>query len=338
MIRRKTGLFVLSLVAVLAVVAVGSYQYLLHWADRPIAHPVDPAPYVTTFAPGASLVALANELHQNQLLDSPRRWLVLGRLTGMDTQLQAGEYRFESSQTPRQWLEAMYRGDTVNYEFRIEEGATVAMTLARLALAEPLEHTLRAHDAESLLAELPLSAPFAEGMFLPETYYYQRGDLDREILQRAHGAMQATLKSVWASRASNIELKNSSEVVILASIIEKETGLADDRNLISQVFHNRLRKRMRLQSDPTVIYALGSRFDGNLTRADLHFDSPFNTYRYRQLPPTPIALPSVASLRAAVQPSAGEFLYFVARGDGSSQFSKTLAEHNAAVRKYQLSN
>jgi UPF0755 protein len=173
-------------------------------------------------------------------------------------------------------------------------------------------------------------------MFFPDTYQYRRGDLDRDLLLRAHDAMQRLLEESWRQRGENLQIETPEQAVILASIIEKESGLAADRGLISQVFHNRLAKRMMLQTDPTVIYALGAAFDGNLTRAHLKMDSPYNTYRRRGLPPTPIALPSAAALHAALHPLNGDFFYFVAKGDGTSQFSRTLAEHNRAVRKYQL--
>ncbi len=183
---------------------------------------------------------------------------------------------------------------------------------------------------------MELQWDFAEGMFFPDTYQFRRGDSDRSVLLRAHQAMLDQVESIWQGRALDLGLSTRHELVVLASIIEKETGAEADRAQISQVFHKRLQEGMRLQTDPTVIYALGEAFDGNLTRAHLKIDSPFNTYRVRGLPPTPIALPSAASLQAAAHPADGDFLYFVARGDGSSQFSRTLAEHNRAVRRYQL--
>jgi UPF0755 protein len=321
-----------------------SYWYLMRWAERPLAGdiriPADTVAEdrgrVVQLNPGETLATLALQLQQQGLLDGRQRLVLLGRLSGLDTQLQAGEYRIDPQLTPRLLLRKLAAGDVVTYEFRIEEGSTVAMMLGALAAQEPLTHSIRATDAVALHAELKLSAPFAEGMFFPDTYQYRRGDLDRDLLLRAHEAMQQLLAATWQARADDLQVTTAEDAVILASIIEKESGLTTDRALISQVFHNRLAERMLLQTDPTVIYALGDAFDGNLTRAHLKIDSPYNTYRYRGLPPTPIALPSAAALHAAVHPAPGDYYYFVAKGDGSSQFSRTLAEHNRAVRKYQL--
>ena len=320
------------------------YWYLMSWAERPLAGEAltsvdggaQPRGYVVQLNPGESLATLAMQLEQQGLLDGRHRLVLLGRLSGLDTQLQAGEYLLEPQLTPRLLLRKLAQGDVVTYEFRIDEGSTVAMMLEALAAQEPLVHGIQATDAAALHAELNLGEPFAEGMFFPDTYQYRRGDLDRDLLLRAHKAMQRLLAATWQARADNLQITSPEEALILASIIEKESGLATDRAMISQVFHNRLAERMLLQTDPTVIYALGSAFDGNLTRAHLKIDSPFNTYRYRGLPPTPIALPSAAALHAAVHPAPGDYFYFVAKGDGSSQFSRTLAEHNRAVRKYQL--
>ena len=189
---------------------------------------------------------------------------------------------------------------------------------------------------EGLAGELELQLPFIEGAFFPETYFVPRGASDL-VLQRAHDAMMENLMNAWQNRGADLGLDSPEQALVLASIIEKESDSLSDRAQISQVFHLRLKKNMKLQTDPTVIYALGERFDGDIRRRDLTVDSPFNTYRYRGLPPTPIALPSLASIEAALHPAEGDYLYFVARGDGSSQFSRTLKEHNAAVRQYQLS-
>ncbi len=294
------------------------------------------ASHTAVFATGDTLVSLATELQRHGFLEGTQRLLLLGRLSGLDTQLQAGEYDIDGQLTPRELLTKLSRGDVVTYEFRIEEGGTVAQMLKRLAQHEALTHVLQARDAVSLHKELGLASAFAEGMFFPDTYQYRRGDTDRALLWRAHEAMLQLLEQTWQGRGTDLYIHSMDEMVILASIIEKESGLAADQGIISQVFHNRLAKRMLLQTDPTVIYALGETFDGNLTRASLRVDSPFNTYRYRGLPPTPIAAPSAAALQAAVHPTPGDYYYFVARGDGSSQFSRTLAEHNRAVRKYQL--
>ena len=309
------------------------YWHFLAWADAPIHSPREVR---IVISPGQSLSKVADALAQNDYLPQKRRFILLGRLTGADTRLHAGEYAFARDLTPRQLLSQLVAGDVITYDFRIIEGTTVRMLLASLAKNQYLEHNVESVDAASLQLELGLSVPFAEGMFFPDTYQFVRGDSDRDLLQRAHSKMLDSITYAWQNRAPGLVLSTSDELVILASIIEKETGLEADRAQISQVFHSRLAKRMLLQTDPTVIYAVGENFDGNLTRAHLKIDSPFNTYRVRGLPPTPIATPSQASLNAAAHPAAGDYLYFVAKGDGGSQFSRTLAEHNKAVRRYQL--
>ena len=333
LLRKLLGAaFALAMVGLLAL--AGGFWHIMRWADQPLLS--EARSHTAMLQPGDTLTSFAQQLQQQQLLEGSTRLLLLGRLTGLDTKLQAGEYRVDSRLTPRELLVKLNRGDVVTYEFRIEEGGTVAQMLNDLAQQEALTRLIQSRDAAALQTELALSTPFAEGMFFPDTYQYRRGDTDRELLLRAHTAMLEALEQTWQTRNADVQIKDLYELAILASIIEKESGLATDRGMISQVFHNRLAERMLLQTDPTVIYALGEAFDGNLTRAHLRIDSPFNTYRYRGLPPTPIALPSAAALQAAVQPVPGDYFYFVARGDGSSQFSRTLAEHNRAVRKYQL--
>ena len=324
----------LSIGLLLAGAACGLlYWHFLAWSDAPI-HSARETRLV--ISPGQTLSKVADALVENDYLSHKRRLVLLGRLTGADTRLQAGEYAFARDLTPRQLLSQLVDGKVITYDFRIIEGMTVSMLLAGLAENQYLQQQIESVDAESLQVELALSVPFAEGMFFPDTYQFVRGDSDRDLLQRAHSKMLASIAYAWGNRAPGLVLGTSDELVILASIIEKETGLEADRAQISQVFHSRLAKRMLLQTDPTVIYALRENFDGNLTRDHLKIDSPFNTYRVRGLPPTPIAIPSKASLIAAAHPAAGDYLYFVAKGDGGSQFSRTLAEHNKAVRRYQL--
>ncbi|XOV81608.1 MAG: endolytic transglycosylase MltG [bacterium] len=332
------------LVAACLVAALLSMQFL-RWADSPLQADAD---LVINFAAGESLATLAEELVDAQYLHSARRFVLLGRLTGADTRLQAGEYLFNQSATPRQLLNKLTQGEVIRHAFRIEEGITVQQLLAQLRKQPALQQTLQAHDARSLAAALGLTELIhegsasveghysAEGLFFPDTYQFTRGHTDVQLLQRAAAALEATLQDIWQNRSERSVLKNQYELLILASIIEKETGRAEDRQQISQVFHKRLADNMRLQTDPTVIYALGEDFDGDLIRDHLQVESPFNTYRNRGLPPTPIATVSEASLYAAAHPAPGDYVYFVAKGDGASQFSRTLAEHNKAVRKYQL--
>jgi len=229
----------------------------------------------------------------------------------------------------------MVRGDEVLETVLIIEGWTLRQMRAALAAAPSLKPLTRDMSDAELMAAIGAPGVPAEGRFFPDTYAYSRGVSDLTVLRRAHRALQDRLAQAWAERAPDTPLKSADEALILASIVEKETGLEADRALVAGVFVNRLRIGMLLQTDPTVIYGLGEAFDGNLRRRDLLADTPYNTYTRGGLPPTPIALPGAASLRAAVRPQATDALYFVARGDGSSVFSRHLADHNRAVNQYQ---
>ena len=256
-------------------------------------------------------------------------------MEGASGGLRHGEYRLEPGITPDGLLDKLVRGEVVTYLVRVPEGITTR-TLIESLNSNPHLIPLASHiDLGNLVEALGLSFPFAEGIFLPDTYQVKGGDTVASVLKRANEAMLDALAVAWAERV-NVEVASEHELLILASIIEKETGDPNDRGQISQVFHRRLSIDMRLQTDPTVIYALGDTFDGDIRRRDLRVDSPFNTYRVKGLPPTPIALPSKAAIQAAAKPAEGDYLYFVARGDGTSQFSRTLDAHNQAVRRYQL--
>jgi UPF0755 protein len=224
----------------------------------------------------------------------------------------------------------------VQYPLTLVEGWTFRQVMEALQADERLEHLIEDPSAEAVMARLGRRGVHPEGRFFPDTYHFTRGSSDLDILKRAHAAMERVLAEEWEARADGLPIESPDEALILASIIEKETGLASERAEIAGVFVRRLRLGMRLQTDPTVIYGLGDDFDGNLRRADLRNDHPYNTYVHAGLPPTPIALPGREAIRAALNPADGETLYFVARGDGSHAFSVTLEEHNRAVRKYQL--
>jgi UPF0755 protein len=257
------------------------------------------------------------------------------RASGQARRIRAGSYEVHTGITPRTLLETMVQGRESLQTVRLIEGWTLRQVRAALASAPHLRPTITNWDDDRLMQELGAPGVPAEGRFFPDTYAYGRGVSDLTVLRQAHRALQTRLATVWAERTPDSPLKSADEALVLASIVEKETGLASDRPLIAGVFVNRLRIGMPLQTDPTVIYGMGERFDGNLRRRDLQTDTPFNTYTRNGLPPTPIALPGLASLRAAVRPQATKALYFVARGDGSSVFSETLAEHNRAVNRYQ---
>jgi len=264
------------------------------------------------------------------------QWQFLARKMGVASRLKTGEYALHAALTPPQLLQDMLQGNTIRYRLTLVEGWNFAQLRAALSRAQPLEQTLHAMSDTQIMAALNQPDQHPEGRFLPETYVYQRGDSDIDILRRAHEAMQRALDEAWESRDEDVPLRSKDELLVLASIIEKETGLASERPHIAGVFTRRLQRGMRLQTDPTVIYGMGSLYSGRIRRIHLTTDTPYNTYTRAGLPPTPIAMPGQAALHAAAHPAKGNALYFVAVGDGSGAhtFSATLDEHNAAVRRY----
>ncbi|QLG89773.1 endolytic transglycosylase MltG [Chitinibacter bivalviorum] len=280
---------------------------------------------------------LAEQLQAQGAIDSATMFVWLARLTGKDTQLKSGRYRISVDMSPLTLLRKISKGDTDELMVTIVEGWNWRDVKKALSKNPYLKHdSAKLTDAE-LLAQLEISATSPEGMFFPDSYQIEAGSSDLKLLARAHRRMQQKLDQAWAGRKENLPLKNEYEALILASLVEKETGKASDRPLIAGVFINRLNQGMRLQTDPAVIYGVGEGFDGNITKAHLTTDTPYNTYTRGGLTPTPIAMVGEAALKAATQPADTTAVYFVARGDGSSQFSNTLDEHNAAVRKYLLS-
>lgn len=257
------------------------------------------------------------------------------RWSGQARRIRAGSYAVEPGTSPRQLLEKMVQGDEQLESVRLIEGWTFRQFRTTLAQAPHLRPTSASMSDADLMKALGSPGVSTEGRFFPDTYRYSRGVSDLTVLKSAKQAMQQRLEAVWAQRAAGLPLKTADEALVLASIVEKETGRAADRGRIAGVFVNRLRIGMPLQTDPTVIYGLGEAFDGNLRKRDLQTDTPWNTYTRRGLPPTPIAMPGLASLRASVRPEPTQDLYFVARGDGSSVFSPTLDAHNRAVNQYQ---
>ena len=288
-----------------------------------------------TIKQGSSLRSVARQLSAAGVLRLPLAFEVLGRVLGKDTALQAGNYQVPAGTLVATLLERITSGERTLDRITLLEGWTVAQLRAALDRHPALAHDSRGLSEAELTTRLGLTAPSLEGAFLPDTYFFAGGASDFEVLKRAQRALDAQLAALWADRAPNLPYASAYEGLILASIVEKETGVDADRPLVAGVFLNRLRVPMRLQSDPTVIYGLGTRFDGNLRKQDLLADTPYNSYTRDGLPPTPIALAGAASLAAAFRPVATDALYFVARGDGTSQFSNTLTEHNRAVTKYQ---
>jgi len=298
--------------------------------------PIPAEGYRHIIPPGTSVTRLAADLQQAGIMPHPfyLRWMA--RWQGQAGQIKAGEYQFGPGITPGQLLEQVVSGAVFQHTLTIVEGWSFAQLVDAVRRHDALDHTLGSADGDGIMRQLGHAGQHPEGLFLPDTYHFPRGLTDVAFLQRAYQLMETQLAEEWAQRDPAIPLRTPYEALILASIIEKETGVADERPQIAGVFTRRLIQGMRLQTDPTVIYALGLRYDGNIHRADLLTDSPYNTYLYAGLPPTPIALPGLASLRAALHPAPGDSLFFVSRGDGSHVFSATLEQHNEAVRRYQL--
>ena len=317
--------------------------WLAWFAHAPLALPA--APYDFTVRPGERLKGLARELAASGLLAGPavpgastlegEGFWILGRLLGRAGSIRAGTYRLERPVSPLELLDKLARGDVVLVEVLFVEGTTFRQWMAQLASNADVRHTLAGRGEPEVREALGLDQP-VEGWLFPDTYRFTPGVADIDILKRAHGAMKRRLADAWAARDPELPLKTPYEALILASIIEKETGQAAERPLIASVFVNRMRIGMRLQTDPTVIYGLGDKYDGRIHKRDLVTDTPWNTYTRDGLPPTPIAMPGAASLRAAVQPAQTSYLYFVGRGDGTHEFSRTLEEHNRAVARFQL--
>ena len=292
-------------------------------------------PYEFTVHPGAGLKVVGRQLATDGVLLEGESFWILGRLAGKGQRIQAGTYRIDRPMTALEIIDKLARGDVVFVEALFVEGITLKQWLAQLASNPRVKQTGDGKTEKELREILGEEHPL-EGWLFPDTYRFAPGTTDIEILRRAHAAMKRRVNEAWAGRDMTIPLKSSYEALILASIVEKETGLASERPMIASVFMNRIKRGMRLQTDPTVIYGMAERFDGNIRKRDLAADTPWNTYTREGLPPTPIAMPGMASLRAATHPVETSYLYFVARGDGSHEFSRTLEEHNRAVAKYQL--
>lgn len=284
---------------------------------------------------GSGLRAAAVQLSAAGIIGRPEPFELLGRLLGESGKLKAGNYEFTGPLTPLGLLQRMTRGDVTLNAITFVEGWTFAQIRKALQDNPKIRVELAALSDADIAQQLGIGAPSAEGWFFPDTYHFSEGSTDTSILRRAHQLMRQHLEQEWARRAPNLPLQNPVEALVLASIVEKETGRAEDRGLVAAVFINRLKIGMRLQTDPTVIYGMGDAFDGNIRKRDLLADTPYNTYTRNGLPPTPIAMPGLDALRATLNPASSDALYFVARGDGSSKFSRTLAEHERAVSQYQ---
>lgn len=327
------------LLVVLLLAAAGAAGWLWHDLDRFSRTPlqVPAAGSSIDIARGSGFKQIVAQLRRQGLSDaSPLYWRVLAERMQVAGRLHAGEYALPQGITPRALLEDMASGRVLQHDFTIVDGWTFAELRAALDKAGKLQHLTTGLDDAALMQKIGAPGEAPEGRFLPETYAYVKGDSDVDLLKRAHTAMRKTLDALWPGRDADLPLATPYDALILASIVEKETGRADERKRIAGVFVRRLENHMLLQTDPSVIYGMGASYTGNIRRRDLTTDTPYNTYTRPGLPPTPIALPGKPAIEAVLHPAPGKALYFVARGDGTHVFASTLAEHNRNVACYQL--
>jgi len=329
MFRTLKSLFLLG---ILAMLAAGGW---LWWFAHAPLHLGAPA-VEFTIPPGSSLRAASRAIAQAGVDMRPWAFEALARVAGNPADIKAGQYEIQAGVTPLELLRKLARGEVALTEIVFIEGWGFKQLRAALDVHPDVRHDTRGLTDAELMRRLEAPNGNPEGLFFPDTYRFAKGASDLEVLRSAYRAMGKRLAAAWAQRRPDLPLASPYEALILASIVEKETGRAEDRTMVAAVLVNRLRAGIKLQADPTVIYGLGNAFDGNLRKRDLVADTPYNTYTRDGLPPTPIALPGLASLEAVMNPARTDALYFVARGDGTSEFSRTLEEHNRAVTKYQL--
>jgi len=326
-------LFSLSLIVVLLAIAILVIQ-LLNFQHSQIVVPE--ASQIFMIDPGSNIKAIAEDLTRRKIIEDPWLFILLAKLKDVETRVRAGEYRIEAGQTPDDLLETFTTGKSIQYSFTVIEGWSFRQMMKAIATDPILVQTLQGKDDTEIMQVIGHPDQHPEGLFFPDTYRFPKGTTDADFLRRAYDVMQQHLEREWMQRDSDLPLNSSYEALILASIIEKETGAGFERPLIAGVFIQRLKRNMRLQTDPTIIYGLGKGFDGDIRFRDLKKDTPYNTYLYSGLTPTPIALPGLDSIRAALHPAPTRALYFVSKGDGTHHFSETLQEHNAAVKRFQL--
>jgi UPF0755 protein len=324
-------LFTVFLLVFLAGLGAAGWAYW--WVNQPLRLPA--ATVDLSIEPGTLPRGVAQAVKDAGVDVSPDLLYAWFRVSGEGRRIKAGSYELETGITPRELLAKLARGEESLRAVTLVEGWNFRQVRAALAKEETLKPDTRALADEAVMAMLGRPTQHPEGRFFPDTYTYAKGSSDAAVLRRAMRAMDKRLAAAWAQRSPQAVVKTPDEALILASIVEKETGKAEDRPLVAAVFNNRLRVGMPLQTDPTVIYGMGAAYDGSLHKKDLLTDTPWNTYTRAGLPPTPISMPGKASLLAAVQPAPSNALYFVSRGDGSSHFSASLDEHNRAVNKYQ---
>jgi UPF0755 protein len=329
MMKRIKSLFWLCVVALLAFAGWFAYFAISPLHLKPVNQEI-------SIAPKSSLKSVANQLVAQGVLAEPWRFIILAKIFNKEVSLQSGNYTLNKNISPYQLLLSLNNGKTTQASITFIEGHAFEKMRDKLAKNEAVKQTIQGWTDEEILRFLGSEYKNAEGLFFPDTFYFDRDTSDLQILQRSYVAMQTKLNKAWQSRAQNLPYRNAYEALIMASIIEKETGKASERPMIAGVFVNRLRIGMRLQTDPTVIYGIGKSYDGNIRKKDLLTDTPYNTYTRAGLPPTPIAMPGLAAIEAALHPAETKALYFVGKGDGSHVFSNNLATHTQAVNQYQL--
>lgn len=315
---------------IVSVAAVAGFSY---WAKSPL----DTGGKAVEFsiAPGSGVGAAAQQMAKAGVPVNPQLFNILARVTGEAGRIKAGSYELKPDTSPRRLLTQLVRGEFAQEAITIVEGWTFRQMRAAIAAHERLRHDTVKLSDEELMQKVSSEYKTPEGLFFPDTYLFAKGSSELEIYKKAHQAMMKHLQTAWEGRDPSLPYKTPYEALTMASIIEKETGQKSERNMIAGVFVNRLRTGMMLQTDPTVIYGMGERYVGDIRKKDLQTDTPYNTYMRAGLPPTPIALPGMQSLHAALAPAKTQALYFVARGDGTSQFSDNLNDHNRAVNQYQ---
>ncbi len=311
----------------------GGLGWLAWYATQPL--PLAQLPLQFSITPGTSLKGLAAQLAKIGIVDHPLAFRILGRIMGKSATIQAGVYTLDVPITAAELYRKMERGEVTQAAIRFIEGWNLREVRGALQNSPDLRHDTQAMSDAELLAAIGAPQSSLEGLFFPDTYFFSPGSSELDILRRAYRVAQDRLRKAWETRATGLPYETPYEALIMASIIEKETGLPEERPLIAAVFLNRLKLGMRLQTDPTVIYGLGERFDGNLRKLDLEHDTAYNTYTRKGLPPTPISMPGEASILAALNPAQSKALYFVAKGNGAHAFSDNLAQHNQAVNRYQ---
>jgi UPF0755 protein len=324
-----------KLTLLIAIVILMGASWMWRFAGSPLT--VTASPHVFVVKPGSTIRTVSRQLVEERVLDEPWNFMIMARLTGRASDLKAGNYQFSSGITPFQLFDMITSGDVSQVGITFIEGWTFRQMREELNRHEGVQHFTMGLSDSDIMQRIGAAEKYPEGLFFPDTYYFSNGMTDLDILKRAYQAMQQKLSAAWTKRDSNLPYAKPYDALIMASVVEKETGRSEERPMIARLFIDRLRIGMRLQTDPSVIYGLGEQFDGNLRKKDLLDDTPYNTYTRAGLPPTPIANPGLGAIEAVLNPSPSQgYLYFVGKGNGSHAFSKTLAEHNRAVAKYQL--